>query len=173
MKYFTKLEQVNACWSLPINESDKDKTAFSSPSPIDLFEFNYLPFGLSNAPSIFRWLMNLLLSRLKWKSCMVYLDDVHVFAASFDQMISRLREVLKRLNEGGMKLRLKKCKYCETEVTYLGVKSFLRLVSYYPKFIQNCSRICQPLIKLLANDVEFVWLKGTTNCFWKFKRITY
>jgi len=198
MKYFTTLDQANAYWSLPINEADKEKTAFTSPT--GLFEFNFLPFGLSNAPSTFQRLMDLLLSGLKWKSCMVYLDDVLVFAADFEQMIFRLREVLKRLSDGGMKLRLEKCKFCETEVTYLGhtlsaagikpdmnklkavkdiptpvkskdVKSFLGLVSYYRKFIPSCSQICQPLIKLLANDTKFVWLEEQQIAFDKLKRL--
>jgi len=195
---FTTLDQANAYWSLPINEADKEKTAFSP--PVGLFEFNFLPFGLSNAPSTFQRLMDLILSGLKWKSCMVNTGDVLVFAADFDQMMSRLREVLKRLNDGGMKLRLEKCKFCESEVTYLGhtlsaagikpdmnklkavqglpiprkakdVKSFLGLFSYYRKFIPGCSQICQPLIKLLSKDVKFIWMAEQQEAFGKLKNL--
>jgi len=63
MRYFSSLDQVNAYWSIPIAEEDKEKTAFST--PIDLFEYNFLAFGLCNAPSSFQRLMNVLLSGLQ------------------------------------------------------------------------------------------------------------
>lgn len=93
-KYFTTLDQANAYWSIPIEESDKEKTSFNSPN--GLFEFNYLPFGLCNAPSTFqRLILDIILSGLNWKICLTYFDDILIFAKNHDEMFQRMDLVLK------------------------------------------------------------------------------
>jgi len=37
------------------------------------------------------------------------------------------------------------------------IKSFLGLISYYRKFIPNCSKLAHPFNKLLKKDEKFVW----------------
>lgn len=118
MKYFTTLDQANAYWSIPIKEEDKEKTAFLT--PIGLYEFNYLPFGLCNAPASFQRLMDIILSGLQWQICLVYLDDILIFAKTHDEMLKRLKIVLTKMLTGGLKLRLEKCKFSYNEVKYLG-----------------------------------------------------
>ena len=39
-------------------------------------------FGLYNAPATFEWLMELMLSLLNWKICLIYLD-VNVYGENF------------------------------------------------------------------------------------------
>jgi len=184
MRYFSTLDQANAYWSIPIAPEDREKTAFCTPQ--GLYEFHYLPFGLCNAPATFQRLMDVLLSGLQWKTALVYLDDILVFASSHDQMLDRLKEILDRLSFGGLKLRLNKCKFCFNEVEYLGykisgkgiepdrqkisaiknipvpkspkeLKSFLGLVSYYRRFIMNCARITDPLNCLLRKNTKYDW----------------
>jgi len=88
MRFFTTLDQANAYWSIPIAPEDREKTEFTT--PMGLYEFNYLPFGLCNAPATFQRLMDVLLSGLQWKSALVYLDDILVYASSHNQMLERL-----------------------------------------------------------------------------------
>jgi len=118
MKYFTTIDQANAYHAIPIAEDDKEKTAFSTPS--GLYESNYLPFGLCNAPTSFQRLMDILLSGLQWNTCLVYLDNILIYAKTYDQMLQRLTSILDKLDKGGMKLKLSKCKFFQSEVTYLG-----------------------------------------------------
>lgn len=114
MGYFTTLEQANAYWSILIANGDREKTAFNS--PIGLFEFKFLPFGMCNAPATFQRLMDVLLAGLQWNICMVYLDDTMIFAKSCEEMVVRIRIVLKKLQGGRLKLRLDKCQFCFPEV---------------------------------------------------------
>jgi len=118
MKFFSVLDQANAYWSILIAPDDREKTAFST--PVGLYHFKFLPFGLCNALSSFERLMELLLSGLQWKICLIYLDDILVFAKNFEEMLERLQFVFSKLQHGGMKLRLNKCNFCSTEVKYLG-----------------------------------------------------
>ncbi|CAF1605583.1 unnamed protein product [Didymodactylos carnosus] len=48
LKYFTILDLKAGYWQIPVDEQDKKKTAFVTTD--DLYEFNVLPFGLSNDP---------------------------------------------------------------------------------------------------------------------------
>ena len=38
-----------------------------------------------------------------------------------------------------------------------GIKSFIRMASYYRRFIEGFSKIARPLTALLAKKVEFKW----------------
>ncbi|KAM9994489.1 hypothetical protein ACTFIZ_007642 [Dictyostelium cf. discoideum] len=51
-KVYSKLNMISGYYQIPIRESDKYLTAFSVPQ--GLFEFNVMPFGLCNAPAVFR-----------------------------------------------------------------------------------------------------------------------
>ena len=51
-KYFTSIDLKSGYWQVLMNEPDKEKTAFACHR--GLFEFNVMPFGLSNAPAVFR-----------------------------------------------------------------------------------------------------------------------
>lgn len=97
MKYFTTLDQANAYWSIPIKKSDMHKYAFIT--PIGLYEFKYLPFGMCNAPASFMRLMNILLCGLQWNMCMVYLDDILIFVKDFPTMLERINLVFQRLEK--------------------------------------------------------------------------
>ena len=101
-----------------MEESDKEKTAFSTMN--GHFEFNVMPFGLTNAPATFQRLMECVLAGLTYEQCLIYLDDVIVFSSTFDEHLHRLRNVLAALREAHLQLKLSKCSFACTEVTYLG-----------------------------------------------------
>jgi putative transposase len=48
---FSTCDATSGFWQLPLKEKDKKKTAFHS--PLGLYEFEVMPFGLINAPSHF------------------------------------------------------------------------------------------------------------------------
>ena len=64
-----------------------------------------------------------LLRHLKWTHCLVYLDDVAIFADSFESHLERLGAVLEALQLAGLKLNRNddaKCVFASRALSYLG-----------------------------------------------------
>ena len=95
-RWFSMLDLKSGYWQVPIQEQEKEKTAFPTSSG-QLFEFNQVPFGLCNAPATFSRLMDRVLAGLHWETCLFYLDNIIVFAATWEEHLARLRQVFERL----------------------------------------------------------------------------
>lgn len=189
-KYFSTLDLVSSFHQVKVK--DTEKTAFSVPS--GHYEFTRMPFGLRNAPSTFQRLMNIVLSGLQGTHCFTYMDDIVLFGHDLESHCQNLESVLKKLREHNLKLQPAKCEFLRKEVQYLGhvisdqgvkpdpkkvacvqnfpipksprdIKSFLGLVGYYRRFIENFSHITKPLTSLLKKNTNFVWLPEQQKSF--------
>ena len=192
-KWFAVLDLKAGYWQVPIKEEDKEKTAFRTSSG-GLYEFNKLPFGLCNAPATFARLMETTLAGLSWKSCLAYLDDIIIFAKTWEEFLLRLEEVFQRLDEANLRLNPDKCDIGQNEVSYLGfrvskdglqpdpkllaaiadiappesvaeVRRFIGMASYYRRFIPGFANIAAPLHALTKKGVNFVWSPECRNAF--------
>ncbi|KZS02342.1 Uncharacterized protein APZ42_000657, partial [Daphnia magna] len=103
---------------IEIEESDKHKTAFIC--EFGQYEFNRIPFGLTNAPSTFQRAMNNILKTVLYKFALVYLDDIIVFSNSITHHVTHLEAVFRLLKQAGLKLKKKKCEFFKEELHYVG-----------------------------------------------------
>jgi hypothetical protein len=62
-------------------------------------------------------------------------DDVLIFYKNFNEHVSRLNLVLKRLTGAGFTVNASKCRFCQAEVTFLGHKINQTCVSPDPQRI--------------------------------------
>lgn len=83
-----------------------------------LYEFKVVPFGLCSARAMFQRLMDAVLFGLKWKTCLVYLDDVIGFLATFEEHLKRLLFVLQAIRFAGLTLKLEKCHFGFEELQF-------------------------------------------------------
>lgn len=105
-------------WQIPVAEEDIPKTAFVCHAGV--YEFLRMPFGLSNAPATFQLAIDIILSGVKWKHCLVYLYDVIVFSRNMKDHVKHVDEVLGLLQQAEVTLRLRKCAFFQRTVEYLG-----------------------------------------------------
>ena len=176
-QWFSSLDLKSGYWQIEMEEADKPKTAFTT--PLGFFECNRMPFGLTNAPATFQRLMERCMGDLNLKQCLVYLDDIIVYSATFEEHLVRLSSVFARLAEYGLKLKPTKCCLLRRHVNYLGhvisadgvatdpsktealktwpvpkdaaeLRSFLGFAGYYRRFVKYYSKIAQPLNALLG-----------------------
>ena len=181
---FSTLDCNSGYWQLPVAEQDQDKTTFTCHA--GTYKFLRLPFGLRNAPATFQRAMDIILSKVRWKYVLVYLDDIIVFSNGEKQHLQHLETVLKMLREAGATLRLAKCDFFKREVTYLGhvirpgklaiygknleaitkalppmnktqVRSFLGMCNVYRRFVQGYTRIAHPLTQKICKDQPESW----------------
>jgi hypothetical protein len=185
-KYFSTLDLASGYWQIEMDDSSKEKTAFIVDN--NLYEWNRLSFGLTNAPGTFQRLMNYVLRSVIGKICLVYLDDIIVFSKTKEEHLTNLERIFDLLKEADLKLGLSKCKFMCESVQYLGhvisakgitpdpekiealknyerptsvveIQSFLGLASYYRRFIKNFADIAHPLIELTKKKKD----KGNQN----------
>ena len=79
-KRFTQLDLTSAYHQMRIKEGDKWKTAFRT--RYDHFEYQVMPFGLSNAPASFQGYNNKILAEKLDIFIIVYLDNIFIYTES-------------------------------------------------------------------------------------------
>lgn len=166
-QWFSTLDLASSYWQVEVDPRDREKTAFTT--PLGLFEFQRMPFGLCNAPATFQLLMQQCLSGQITDSLLVYLDDIIVYSPDFVTHLKHLGEVFERLWKHGLKLRPDKCNLFHWQVKFLGhivdrngvmpdpekvsavvdwptpttakeLKAFLGLAGYYRRFVPGFTR---------------------------------
>ena len=197
-KYFSKLDLKSGYWQIPIEGKDVAKTAFRT--RYGHYEWRVLPFGLTNAPAIFMDQMHRIFSDLLDKSVVVFLDDILIYSKTREEHAKHLREVLRRLRKWKFYANLDKCKFWQSEVTFLGhkvtsnglnmeedkvkaildwpqpkdqkdVRVFNGLASWYRRYIFFYAHLAAPLTDLLCNNRPFVWGKREQQAFDELKKV--
>ena len=189
-KVFSRIDLQNAYLQLPLDEESKKYTVINTSE--GLFQYNYLPFGISSASAIFQCFISQVLSGVPNTIC--YMDDVLVLTKTQNEHLDALDKVFTALQGAGVKLNSGKSCYFTSSVEYLGhvlsnegarpnplkvqaileapcpsnvkeVQSFVGLCTYYSRFIPNFSSAFAPLYALLKKDAKFAWDKKHQACF--------
>ena len=176
-RYFTALDLASAYNQVRVEPADQYKTAFVT--PMGLYEYCRMPFGLSNAPATFQRLMGRVFRDEILEILLVYLDDVIVYSGSIKDHLLRLEIVFKKLLKYGLRLEASKCSFFKKQVKFLGhcvsaegvstdpdkvvsvkewprprtlleLRQFLGLASYYRRFVGGFAKDAAPLHELVG-----------------------
>ncbi|KAD3067059.1 hypothetical protein E3N88_34939 [Mikania micrantha] len=190
--YFSKIDLRSGYHQLRIQEDDIPKTAFRT--RYGHYEFLVMPFGLTNAPAVFMDLMNRVCKPYLDKFVIVFIDDILIYSQTKEDHEKHLKLILKLLATEKLYAKFSKCEFWLREVQFLGhvinekgihvdpskieaikqweaprtpseIRQFLGLAGYYRRFIENFSKIAQPLTMLTQKDRKFDWEEKQEKAF--------
>ena len=81
-------------------------------------EYLAISMGLKNAGSTFQKMMDKVLEDLIRKICFVYLDDIIIFSEDVESHNVRVKQVIDRLKQDGLQLKLKKCEFLKPSIRF-------------------------------------------------------
>ena len=183
-RVYSKIDLRTGYHQLRVRDIDIPKTAFRT--LYGHFEFTVMAFELTNAPAAFMDLMHRIFHPYLDQFVVVFVDDILIYSQLEWEHEYHLRIVLQLLRDHQLYAKLSKCEFCLTEVRFLGhvvsasgvsvdpekvevvmswerlksvfeIRSFLGLVGYYKRFIEDFSRIAEPMTRLIRKEVKFDW----------------
>ena len=98
---------------------DRPLTAFEAGGR--LYEFTRLPFGCTNAVSIFQRTIDKFIKNNNLKNAFAYVDDIIIAGRTKDEHDQNLKEFKQAAERTGIQLNHEKCKYGRTSISFLGL----------------------------------------------------
>ena len=183
-RVYFKIDLHTGYHQLRVRETDIPKTTFRT--RYEHFEFIVMLFGLTNAPTTFMDLMHRVFQPYLDQFVVVFVDDILIYSQSEEEHEDHLRVVLKLLRHHPLYAKFSKCEFWLTEMRFLGhvvsasgvsvdtkkveammswerpksvfeIRSFLGLVGYYRRFIEDFSQLAVPMTRLTQKEVKFDW----------------
>ena len=183
-RVYSKIVLHTSYHELRVREADIPKTAFRT--QYGHFDFIVMPFRLTNALTVFMDLMHRVFQPYLDQFVVVFIDDILIYSQSEEEHEDHLRIVHQALKEHKLYAKFSKCEFWLIEVRFLGhvvsassvsidpekveavmswerpksifkIRSFLGLVGYYRRFIEDFSRLAAPMTRLTLKGVKFEW----------------
>lgn len=184
-RFISSLDLKDAFWQIPLAIEARDKTAFTVPGR-PLYQFKVMPFGLCNAPQTMCRLMDRVIPHRLHDRVFVYLDDLLIISATYDEHIQLLKLVAQQLSDANLTINVQKSHFLLKEIKYLGflvgelglrvdpskveaivdfpvpsttkqTRRLLGMAGWYRRFIPNFSEIAAPITDLTKQGKKFKW----------------
>lgn len=191
-QWFSKVDLRDGFYNVLIHKDDREKTAFRT--KYGNFEFNVIPFGLTNAPAQFLVMMNRIFRDMIDEGIIVFVDDILIYTKTLEEHTRVLNEVFRRLEKEELYLKESKCELYLQEVEFLGItvssrgsfvsnqrikeisniaipknvkeiQSLLGSFNFFRQFIPQFAEKSMALSELTKKQVPFIWGKEQQQAF--------
>jgi len=115
---FSKIDLGSGYHQILVRPEDVQKTVFRS--RYGHYEYVVMPFGVTNAPTIFMDYMNRIFRPYLDQFVVVFIHDILIYSKSREEHVEHLRVVLGILREHQLYGKLSKCEFWLEEVQFLG-----------------------------------------------------
>ncbi|KAA0039169.1 pol protein [Cucumis melo var. makuwa] len=169
---FSKIDLRSGYHQLRIKDGDVPNTTFCSRfcSRYGHYEFIVMSFGLTNAPAVFRDLMNRVFREVLDTFVIMFIDDILIYSKTEAEHEEHLRHVVSKAGVSVDPAKIEAVTDWTRPSTVSEVRSFLGLAGYYRWFVENFSRIATPLTQLTRKGAPFVWSKACEDSFQNLKQ---
>ena len=196
-KYFSTFDFSSSYHQILLDEESRPKTSFTT--PLGSFQYKRTPMGLKTSGSTLQRLLSHVFRKYNWRTLVVFVDDMIIFAPTLDLLMQRMREAFECVRDEGLKLRHDKSAIGMTELKFLGhvvsgegiavdpgkveavqkvrtpkdvleVQTFVAMASYYRRYIKGFAKIAEPLINLSRKGVAFEWGPEQEEAFQRLKQ---
>ena len=101
---------------IKLHPASRELTAFTVDS--NHYQYRSVCFGMKDSPSAFQSIVTQVLAGMEGVSA--YIDDILLTGSSFEEHLDRLEEVLIRLREAELSIKLSKCQLFRNKIEFLG-----------------------------------------------------
>lgn len=189
------LDLTSSFWQIQLHPASRKYTAFQHRGKT--YEFKVVPFGLkTSTAALVRGLDQAL--RGIGEQVIVFIDDILLKSDSEAEHLEHLEQLLRRLKEVNLTINLKKSRFLQEQVKFLGfilttkgiqpdpekvqgirdfptpknikqLRGFLGLVNFYTRFSEKHAETIVPLLALLKKGAKWNWTEQDQNYFERVK----
>jgi len=182
-RVFTKMDLQWGYNNVQVKKEDKWKVAFMT--HLGVYEPMIMFFGLTNSLATFQAIMNdILRDLINTGEIAAFMDDILIGIEEEEKHDKIVEEVLRRIEENDLCVKLEKCVWKVREIDFLGlvmgsggikmqeekvvgvlgwprpktvkeVQKFLGLANYYRQFVKDFAKIAKPMHKLVRKDEKW------------------
>lgn len=193
---FSTLDADQAFWQIKISEESSDLLTFNT--PFGRFKFKRMAYGINTATEVFQDVMFKNFNDIEGVE--IYIDDILIWGKDQKEHDFRVKKVLQRAREIGLRLNFEKCKFSRNEVIYTGhrlsaqgvsvdqdrvkaivempapsnkkeLETFLGMITYVSRYIPHLSEVNSVLRNLIKKNSDWTWDANANNSFNQLKNL--
>jgi transposase InsO family protein len=191
-RFMTSIDLSSAFHQIKLDEASRKYTAFLFDSTV--YQYKRTPYGFRNSLSAFIRALKLVLGKGIESFVVFYVDDLLIFSPTFEEHLRHIDMVIGKLTKAGFTINAAKCRFCQTEVKFLGhrinqtgvsadsdrvaairkypvprnakqLRQFLGTCNFHNRFIVGYANYVAPLLPLLKQGTKWKWTAAEQAAF--------
>ena len=167
-KIMSSLDLSGSFWQLSLAKESRPWSAFTLPFMATQYIWTRTPMGARGSTASFAKFLHIV-----FRDCpevITYVDDLITMAQSHEEMITNLQKIFDILRLNNLKLNLKKCRFGQAELDWLGFTINQDGIKPEMSKVQKCRELQPPTS---AKDIEKLlpFMAFNSQCLEKFQMV--